>query len=193
MIESLICSSQNFCEIIFKNAPLTPVSGLKPDMPRSNSIAVTRATAQKEIRAVQGLTNKALMMLQLKLVRRVDLVSSGFISGWVLDRAIKADKSFRDPGVAHRPCRLTDDEDQLLLDLVKIEARTGHSPNARKVRDLVCPTVLSFSITICLYRQIPSLRTEKQLMLLSKNQLAQNGRINGSGGRKRMAISTSQR
>jgi hypothetical protein len=99
---------------------------------------LSRALADSAIRRVRGRLLKALKMIDLKLMRRIDIIRAQSVTEWSLDDAIRARKNFRDPGVAHPPRRLTKSEDSRLLDLVRIEARTGPSPGAKKVTKLVC-------------------------------------------------------
>jgi hypothetical protein len=76
-------------------------------------------------------------MVKSKMVKRKDLLASDFIPHSNYDRAVRAEKEFRDPGISHHPCRLTHEEDNTILQIVMAEARSGPAPSAKKVADLV--------------------------------------------------------
>jgi hypothetical protein len=107
-------------------------------MEPSAQAKVAAVAATKEIRELKNVVTKSLAMLRMELVARHELIEADYVNRWTLDRSIKAVKEFRTPNIPHRPCKLNEEEEELLLELIEIETKTGPALNGRKVRFLVC-------------------------------------------------------
>jgi hypothetical protein len=96
-----------------------------------------KVLAMSEIRHEQSPVQKALLIVDLQLARRKDVIDEEIVSKGCYDRAIVALREFRDVGQAGNPTKLTEVEDDQLLSQVIELSRTRASPSAMEVRAMV--------------------------------------------------------
>lgn len=73
-----------------------------------------------------------------KRIRRIDAVRANIVCASRLDTAIAARKAERFISKTGRPCSLKPEDEDLLVQLISIDAAYGRCPTASVVRTLVC-------------------------------------------------------